>query len=114
MRIPGFTAEASLHQTAGEYQTDRHAIQYSREMSSAVYPSAQGQDFPGTTCTCQGCGSGGGDVTGQCGSVCKGKTVYAKGSLPHDYCKASDTGLVRPPGLVIYLPDAWGGALSEG
>jgi hypothetical protein len=51
--------------------------------------AAQGQDFPNTTCTCKGCASGGGDVTGQCGSVCKNKTVYAAGSEPHDYCKAA-------------------------
>jgi hypothetical protein len=55
--------------------------------------AAQGQDFPDVTCTCKGCGSGTppGDVTGQCPSVCKDKTVYSKGSEPHDYCKASAT-----------------------
>ena len=31
----------------------------------------------------------GGDLTGDCASVCKGKTVYSKGSEPHDYCKAA-------------------------
>ena len=51
--------------------------------------AAQGQDFPNTTCSCKKCASGGGDVDGQCGSVCKDKTVYSKGSEPHDYCKAA-------------------------
>src|SRR5690348_16697382 len=51
--------------------------------------AAQGQDFPGTTCTCKGCAGGGGDVTGQCGNVCKNKTVFSKGSDPHDFCKAA-------------------------
>jgi hypothetical protein len=37
--------------------------------------AAKGEDFPGTTCTCQGCAEGGGDVNGDCASVCKGKTV---------------------------------------
>jgi hypothetical protein len=55
--------------------------------------AAQGQDFPDVTCTCKGCGSGTppGDVTGQCPSVCKDKTVFSKGSEPNDYCKASAT-----------------------
>jgi hypothetical protein len=51
--------------------------------------AAKGEDFPGTTCTCQGCAEGGGDVNGDCASVCKGKTVYSKGSEPYDYCKAA-------------------------
>ena len=51
--------------------------------------AADRESFPGTTCTCQGCASGGGDLTGDCASVCKGKTVYSKGSEPHDYCKAA-------------------------
>jgi hypothetical protein len=51
--------------------------------------AAQGQDFPNKTCTCKGCASGGGDVNGQCGSVCKDKTVYSKGSESNDYCKAA-------------------------
>jgi hypothetical protein len=53
--------------------------------------AAPGESFPGVTCTCKGCASGGGDLTGDCASVCKGKTVYSKGSEPHDYCKASAT-----------------------
>jgi hypothetical protein len=57
--------------------------------SAATAFALNGEDFPGTTCTCQGCASGGGDLTGDCGSVCKGKTVYSKGSEPHDYCKAA-------------------------
>ena len=56
-------------------------------MSAAL--AADGESFPGTTCTCQGCASGGGDLTGDCATVCKGKTVYSKGSEPHDYCKAA-------------------------
>jgi len=51
--------------------------------------AAKGQSFPGTTCTCEKCASGGGDVTGDCASVCKDKTVYSAGSEPHDYCKAA-------------------------
>lgn len=53
--------------------------------------AAQGQDFPGTTCTCQKCAPGGGDLTGDCASVCKDKTVFSKGSEPHDYCKKAKT-----------------------
>jgi hypothetical protein len=50
--------------------------------------AAKGKDFPGTTCTCQGCAPGGGDSTGDCASACADKTVYSKGSGPHDYCKS--------------------------
>jgi hypothetical protein len=53
--------------------------------------AAPGQSFPGVTCTCKGCASGGGDLTGDCATVCKDKTVFSKGSEPHDYCKASAT-----------------------
>ena len=53
----------------------------------------KGQDFPGSKCTCKGCGSNPKgekvDVTGQCATVCKDKTVYSKGSEPYDYCKAA-------------------------
>ena len=56
--------------------------------SSIAALAAKGKDFPGTTCTCQGCAPGGGDTTGDCASVCSDKTVYSKGSEPHDYCKA--------------------------
>ena len=58
-------------------------------LPAATAHAARGQDFPNTTCTCQKCGSNGGDVNGQCGSVCKDKTVYSKGSEPYDYCKAA-------------------------
>jgi len=58
-------------------------------VSTSVSFAAKGQDFPETTCTCQKCGPNKGDVTGQCGAVCKDKTIYSKGSEPHDYCKAS-------------------------
>jgi hypothetical protein len=58
-------------------------------LSAPAALAAQGQDFQNTTCTCKKCASGGGDVDGQCGSVCKDKTVYSKGSEPHDYCKAA-------------------------
>ena len=37
----------------------------------------------------QGLRGPGHDTTGDCASVCKDKTVYLKGSEPHDYCKAS-------------------------
>jgi hypothetical protein len=94
MNMPRFTAQASLYKTSGHYQTDRHAINSSTRMISAIYSALDGQDFPNHTCTCQGCAEGGGDVTGQCASVCKDKTVYSKGSEPYDYCKAA---LVRPP-----------------
>ena len=57
--------------------------------SASAALALDGESFPGTTCTCQGCASGGGDLTGDCASVCKGKTVYSKGSEPHDYCKAA-------------------------
>jgi hypothetical protein len=77
--------------------------------AAATAAQAKGQDFPGTKCTCKGCGNGGGDVTGQCASVCKDKTVYSKGSEPYDYCKAA---MVRPPGGRIIQPPA-GGTLSR-
>lgn len=89
MNMPGFTAEASLYNMSGHYQTDGHAINPSTQMISAIYAAAKGKDFPDHTCTCQGCGAKGGDVTGQCDSVCTDKEVYAKGSEPHDYCKAA-------------------------
>jgi hypothetical protein len=105
INIPLFTAEASLYGTRRPHQTDRHAINSSRHgRSSALYSSAQhsvrpslsgqGQDFPNQKCACKGCASGGGDQIGQCDTVCKGKTVYSKGSETYDYCKAA---LVRSP-----------------
>ena len=63
-----------------------------------------GQKFPGVTCTCKGCGANGGDVTGKCPSVCKDKTVFSKGSEPHDYCKAARVKL--PAGAVRARPSA--------
>ena len=51
--------------------------------------------MPDHTCTCQKCASGGGDLTGQCNSVCKDKTVYQKGSEPNDYCKAAARRIPR-------------------
>jgi hypothetical protein len=64
------------------------ALAASLAWSSAIPAlAASGKDFPGTTCTCQGCAPGGGDSTGDCATVCKDKTVYSKGSEPHDYCK---------------------------
>jgi hypothetical protein len=87
MNLPRFTAALSLTQSSGYRQIKARAIHIRSENS--VYLSARGQDFPGTTCTCKGCASGGGDLTGQCSSVCKDKTVYSKGSEPYDYCKAA-------------------------
>src|SRR5262245_9369192 len=60
-------------------------------LSAPAALAAKGQAFPNTTCDCKGCASGVGDVTGQCGNVCKDKTVYSKGSQPHDFCKAAAT-----------------------
>lgn len=100
MDLPGFTAAASLNQISAHWQTGAHATDLCKGRRStphsqsdySVYLSAMGQDFPGTTCTCKGCASGGGDLTGQCASVCKDKTVYSKGSEPYDYCKAAARG----------------------
>jgi hypothetical protein len=97
MNMPGFTAQASLSKTSGHYQTHKHAINSRAQMIGTIQPALPGQSFPGTKCTCQKCGSGGGDVVGQCASVCKDKEVYAKGSEPYDYCKAAKA---RPGGSV--------------
>ena len=71
--------------------------------SSQAYAEQKGQDFPGTKCTCKGCGKNpttgaATDVTGQCATVCKDKTVYSKGSESYDYCKAA--ARVKVPGHV--------------
>lgn len=95
MNMPGFTAGASLSKTSGHFLTGRHAINPATQMIGAIYAAAPGQDFPNHKCTCKGCGAKGGDVTGQCASVCKDKTVYDKGSESYDYCKAAVK--VRPP-----------------
>lgn len=63
-------------------------------LAATPAPAEQkGQDFPGTKCTCKSCGTNPKgekvDVTGQCATVCKDKTVYSKGSEPYDYCKAA-------------------------
>jgi hypothetical protein len=94
MNTPGFTAEASLSKRSEHYQTERDVTDSSTQMIGAIYLAAPGQDFPNHTCTCKGCAGGGGDLTGQCASVCKDKEVYAKGSESHDYCKAA---FVQPP-----------------
>jgi len=61
--------------------------------SSHAHAEQKGQDFPGSKCTCKGCGKSPTgattDVTGQCATVCKDKTVYSKGSESYDYCKAA-------------------------
>jgi hypothetical protein len=101
MNMPGFTAQASLYKTSDHYHNDRHATNSSIQMISAIYAAAPGQDFPNQKCTCKGCGPGGGDVTGQCASVCKDKEVYSKGSEPYDYCKAAKS---RPPIVFWYDP----------
>jgi hypothetical protein len=76
--IPGLLASITIAACLmGQLATPVFAVQ------------ATGGDFPGTKCTCKGCGTGGGDVTGQCSNVCKDKTVYSKGSEPYDYCKAA-------------------------
>lgn len=109
MNTPGFSAEAALYKTSGYYQTDRNTINASNQMIGAIYPAFPGQAFPNHTCDCKGCAKGGGDVTGQCASVCKDKTVYAKGSEPNDYCKAEEkkTGWRPPRGVTWYdLGDA--------
>jgi hypothetical protein len=93
MNLPRFTAPALLRQSKGHWQISAHAIRARSENSVCL--SAMGQDFPGTTCTCKGCASGGGDLTGQRSSVCKDKTVYSKGSEPYDYCKAATSGSQR-------------------
>ena len=104
MNMPGFTGEASLYKTGGQYHTDRHAINSSTQMITAIYLAAMGQDFPDHKCTCKGCGEKGGDVTGQCATVCKDKTVYDKGSESYDYCKKSR---IRPSkGFWYDLKDA--------
>jgi hypothetical protein len=88
MSIPGFTAEASLAKTIGHFPTGY--VINSAQMSNAIYAAVPvGQDFPNQKCTCKKCGTNGGDVTGQCASVCKDKTVYDKGSESYDYCKAA-------------------------
>lgn len=38
MNIPGFTAETSIYQTSGHYQTGRHAINLPTQMISPIYP----------------------------------------------------------------------------
>jgi hypothetical protein len=87
MNMPGFTAGASLYNAGARYRTGRGAMKHAAATTGTIYPAAQGQDFPDHKCTCKGCASGGGDLTGQCASVCKDKTVYDKGSEPNDYCK---------------------------
>jgi hypothetical protein len=108
MNFPTFTAEASLY-GSGQHRAAR-ALNSRSERSSAtrslVYPSARGQDFPDQKCACKGCGHGGGDVTGKCGSVSKDKTVYSKGSEPYDYCKAA--AVWRPPTRIFRIS---GGAM---
>lgn len=59
-------------------------------LSTPTVMAGTGKDFPDTKCTCQECDPKGGDLIGQCNSVCKDKTVYAKGSEPYDYCKKND------------------------
>ena len=100
MNMPRFTAEASLYKTSHS-RTDKQAIDSSPHMMGTIYLAAPGQDFPNQKCTCKGCGSGGGDVTGQCATVCKDKDVFSKGSEPYDYCKAS---AVRPTRFHWYVP----------
>ena len=73
--------------------------------SASAALAAQGQDFPDTTCTCKGCGTGGGDLTGNCASVCKDKTVFSKGSEPHDYCKKAAT--MTGNGLASWTDARW-------
>jgi hypothetical protein len=59
-------------------------------LSTPAVMAGTGKDFPDTKCTCQECAPNGGDLVGQCDSVCKDKTVFAKGSETYDYCKKND------------------------
>ena len=92
--IPGFTARASLYENGGQHAAGRLLFgSAARSFApNSVYLSAKGQEFPDHTCTCKGCDPKGGDLTGQCATVCKDKEVYAKGSDANDYCKAALTG----------------------
>jgi hypothetical protein len=49
--------------------------------------AGNGQDFPDWKCTCVDCNGKDSDIVGQCASVCKDKTVFAKGSETYDYCR---------------------------
>ena len=60
-------------------------------LSAPAAMAGTGKDFPNTKCECRKCDPNGGDLIGQCDSVCKDKTVFAKGSDPLDYCKKDDT-----------------------
>jgi hypothetical protein len=56
-----------------------------------VASAGTGQDFPGVKCTCVDCNGSGSDLVGQCDSVCKDKTVFAKGSEALDYCRKDNS-----------------------
>jgi hypothetical protein len=57
----------------------------------SIASAGTGQDFPGVKCTCVDCNGSGSDLIGQCDSVCKDKTVFAKGSEPLDYCRKDNS-----------------------
>lgn len=39
MNMPGFTADASLYQTSGRYQTGKHTLNLPEQMTSPIYPA---------------------------------------------------------------------------
>ena len=60
-------------------------------LSAPAAMAGTGKDFPNTKCECKKCADNGQGLIGQCEEVCKGTTVYAKGSETYDYCKKDDT-----------------------
>jgi hypothetical protein len=90
LRDASSTRELGMQTVARFFATAAVAASLAGLSGAAAFAAQnKGQDFPGQKCTCQGCAKGGGDVNGQCSSVCKDKTVYSKGSEPYDYCKAA-------------------------
>jgi hypothetical protein len=53
MNIPKFTAEASLYEASGYYQTSRRTLNLCRQTNSAIYPAMMGE-----VVTVGGCGPG--------------------------------------------------------
>lgn len=90
MNLPGFTAEASLYKAAARRRAGRRAMNPAAQPVNAVRPAFPGQSFPDHKCACKGCDAKGGDLIGQCATVCKDNEVYAKGSESYDYCKKKE------------------------
>ncbi len=106
MKMPGFTAEASLYKISGHCQPGRQALNLPAQTNSSIYPATmKGEDKTGKNCEREE--KNGSSTFGKCESVCKGKELTRDALNNRWVCKASAIG--RNP--LGWLPVGGGGSV---